>query len=242
MVGYNLGALFLVAATFHPSDLNLSTYAVCALLASGFAWFLASHYSFSADRHVDVSSSTVLSQLPLVLVFVGGALLFNEEITLKKTIGLSLILLGLGLRFRPVDFRQRGIQFKVLSAIFGTCALLIDKALSGRVSTSLILLAGYGIPLMLILARHAQFRSLSKENLRSYLLISLCVGFLGSLAYFGLVKSLSLEAVSTVMPLYQTNLLVSFTLAVIFLGERDNFLKRLVPLGVILLGAAVFQS
>ncbi len=247
LIGYNLGALATTLLLFHPSFERLSQLSLALLVISGVLWFLAAYFSFKADSQVEASTTVLIGQTQLVLLFIGGLLIFSESVTLLKTGGATLILGGLtfGLLKRSATTSQAqstrahrlGVMSKFAAVIASSAALLIDKSLTGAVDVAIIPVFGYLVPSFLTVALRPT-RMIEDLNYSKSIRFSNCfMGAIGAISYFSLIKSFSSGEISAVYPLFQLHILLTLFLANVFLKEKGEFRTRWLTATSIILGA-----
>lgn len=242
LVGYNAGAVIFLVVVAAPIQFPLLSWTTTSLLlVSGALWFVSCALSFKADQLAEISLTSLLAQLQLVLIFAGGVVLFGEPISASRLFGLCLILLGLSCRQFLSSFFSKGVLFKLASIVMLSVALLLDKYLSSTLEASLVTFSGFGIPLLLSLLLQPR-RSLSAFQYAKRLRFgNFFTGALSCLSYFALVKSMAIAPISLVMPVFQLNLMITLILGYFFLGEKQDLIARLGAVLLVLLGAIVIQ-
>jgi uncharacterized membrane protein len=241
LVGYNIGALLLlfgITSSIQTSDLSGS---MPLLILSGVLWFLACYLSFRADQLVEVGLTSFLTQIHIVLVFIGGWLLLGEGLTIEKASGALLIVMGLMGRGIWNIGSKRGAIYKLLSVGFMSAALLADKVLSNRVDTALIAIFGFGVPLLLAVLIAPKKVQRAFDFSKKLYFGNVAMGALGCVSYYFLIKAMITAPVSVVVGLFQTKLLVTIVLAHLILGENEKFFSRSVAAAIVVLGAVVMQ-
>jgi drug/metabolite transporter (DMT)-like permease len=100
LVGYSIGAILLSLVLLSGDMQFLAgtqfTHSTAAtslvLLLSGVLWFFFYLFNARAYQQVDVSLTSLLTQVQVVLVFFGGIALFAEPVTIGKLLGTALII------------------------------------------------------------------------------------------------------------------------------------------------------
>ncbi len=242
MAGYSFGAVLIaLGVTHYRGALSLSAELMGLLALSGGLWFISCLFSLKADQHIEVSLTSLLAQVQLILVCVGGVLLFGEGISWHKALGIVLILAGLGTRRGVSSFRSIGVFYKVICTIFAAAAMLTDKYLSSRVDPGLIALIGFGLPFLLsVLQQNGRLPDILAFS-RNIRFGNVFVGLLAGLFYYALIRALGVAPISLVFPLFQLNLVVITLLGFKYLAESDNPAWRLTAAGLVTVGAFVIQ-
>lgn len=242
LVGYNAGAmiaLVLICVMFSQRLGSIPAAAVPLLLLSGLLWFVGCYFSFKADQRVEVSATSLVGQVQLVLVFLGGIFLLGESISFTKIAGSLCVVLGiafLGDSLRGVC--RRGLFFKVIAASAIAGALLVDKRLSGIVSPIVISVFGYLIPTAIAVGvRPGRIGAVIRSS-RDMHFSNVALGMVGALAYYSLLRAFVVQEVSTAFPIYQGYLLLTILAAHFFLREQGRLEVKLVAAATVVLGAA----
>lgn len=241
LVGYNAGALIaliLICVLFSPALGTIPSTAVPLLLLSGLLWFIGCYFSFKADQRVEVSATSLVGQVQLVLVFLGGIFLLGESVSFAKIAGSLCVVLGiafLGESLRGIC--RTGLTYKVVAATAIAGALLVDKRLSGTVSPMVIPVFGYLIPTAIaIVARPGRLGATIRSS-RELCFSNVGLGMVGALAYYSLLRAFAVQDVSTAFPVYQGYLLLTILAAHFFLSESGKLPIKLAAAVTVVLGA-----
>ncbi len=211
-----------------------------ALLASTVCWMAFNWFSFHADRHAEVSITSVLSRTRAIWSVFLGALLFSESVTLLRVAGAILIVVGAGLLTRSSNLRaNRGVILALSAAFAASIALAIDKFAASQVPAGIVAASGFlggGIVLSFKTnGAYARVRELFRTRARYGVLSAL----LGGWSYWFLVKALASGDIGQVVPVYQGYLVLVVLAGILLLREHTDLKYKLLAAGVVLMGATL---
>ena len=241
LLGYNAGALLVllfICMLFSQVFGQIPTTAFPLLVLSGLLWFVGCYFSFKADQRVEVSATSMVGQIQLVLVFLGGIFVLGESVSFFKIAGSLCVVLGiafLGESLRGVC--RQGLIFKVVSASATACALLVDKRLTGIVSPMVIPVFGYLIPTAIAVGVRPGRIGAAIRSTRDMRFSNVALGMVGALAYYSLIRAFVLQDASTVFPVYQGYLLLTILAAHFCLREQGRLGVKLAAAATVVLGA-----
>lgn len=238
LLGYNAGALLTIVLLLRPDFSEVTLTSLPLLLLSGAAWFMACLFGFKADEHVEVSSTALMTQLQLVLVFLGGLYFFSESASYLKLAGVGLVLFGVSLYGGTLRHAHRlGIFFKMIGVTAMGSALLFDKRLTQLTDAAVIPTFGFMIPMVLAVTLKPHRLVESLEFTRKLRFVNVALGAIGALAYYSLIRAFAVADISTVYPLYQLNLLLTLLIGHYLLSDRGSITVKLAGSAVIILGS-----
>jgi len=153
LLGYSFAAvvisLVLLSGDAHFAKMTGGTFLL--LLLSGVFWFFTYLFNARAYQQVEVSLTSLLMQIQVVLVFFGGIVLFAEPLTIGKLFGTALIVGGISLRGTSFGRASpHGLMFKLLAIVAGAAGFLTDKKLTALTAPAMIQLWSYIVPTLLI--------------------------------------------------------------------------------------------
>jgi drug/metabolite transporter (DMT)-like permease len=243
LVGYSFGAILLslILLSGEMQFAQATGATLLGLLLSGVFWFFMYLFNARAYQQVDVSLTSLLTQIQLVLVFFGGIVLFAEPLTLGKLFGTALIVGGISLRgtsFGRASYY--GLTFKLLSIIAGAAGFLTDKWLTAQTTPAVIQLWSYAVPTVLVVTLRPTRLATAYRLARDLRFVNVGVGAINALAAYALLHAFAAADISIVYPLYQTYILLTILAAHFLLGESGGLRTKLASAGVGFLGVACF--
>lgn len=198
-------------------------------------------FIFLASKTIEASELIILSSTRVLWTIAAALLFLGETFNLSKTMGTALILFSVIF----VSYRKKRIKFcrgHWYAILAGFCLGI------GFVNDSYILrqadAISYGaivfiLPLVLTLVVYSSYLPKLKKEVTPKLLVKNL--FLGIFYSVGLIASFlayqSGGTASQIVPIGQSVVIVTVILAALFIGERDNLLKKFVA--AILVSAGV---
>lgn len=247
-IAYQLAAGVLIAPVavadlrdYSPQPEHLPYY--LAMLASIGCWTAFNWLSFHADRHAEVSVTSVLARTRAVWSVLVGAVLFGESIVALRVAGAGLIVVGAAVLVRPTAVRaNRGVALALAAALVASLAHASDSFAAREVPAGILTMSGFlgGGILLSLTARSslARVRDLLRTRARYGVLSAL----LAAWSYWFLVRALAAGEVGQVVPLYQGNLALVVLAGILLLREHDDLRRKLAAAGVALAGAALVSA
>lgn len=243
-----LAAIFFVPFfIFEKPTWHFSTTSLILLLTSIAAYTAYTIFGFKSNKYLDVSITGVLSQITLIFSFIGSIIIFNEDVTLQKIIGVGLILSGNILLFIKGNKTKRistiGVALRVLAAVTLAGALLIDAKNSSKFTITFYAFLVYLFPgIFTLLYSRSSLKDAEKEFINNKLGL-LVTAFSGTLAYYFLIKSFAEVDKTIVVPINNSYTVILVVMGIIFLKETNDKLKKifaalLVFIGVVVVGLA----
>lgn len=223
---------------YAPAPEHLPYY--LAMLASIGCWTAFNWLSFHADRHAEVSVTSVLARTRAVWSVLVGAVFLGEPLLLLRVAGAGLIVVGAAVLVRPTAVRaNRGVALALAAALVASIAHASDSFAVREVPAGILTTSGFlgGGVLLGLTARGSasRVRRLLGTRARYGVLSAL----LASWSYWLLVQALAAGEVGQVVPVYQGNLALVVLAGILLLRERDHRARKLVAAGVALAGAVL---
>ncbi len=185
---------------------------------------------FYGRKYVDVSTSSIIFRLNTVIAVFTSFVFLRESITVNKIIATLLILFGTYL----VTVKNLSLKFNkgfiyILVATFAIGLVRpVDKTAAAFFSPALYTVMVYIGPafVMLFFPKIIKLQELWKEVRLGRYLIPL-LGIINVFEYYFMIKAYSLADASLVVPIVSLSTVFTVVVGIIFLGERDNLLKKL---------------
>ena len=201
------------------------------LLAMALCSFLSDWLAFQSLTLIEVSISQIIDQLRNVIIFVCGALLFSESVSVLKTLGIVLIMVGVVVTvYESSSARQHhrwGLILAIGSTIFAAMAGLTIKEAIGDFSSATLAsfeLIGTGL-FCLVASRFNIARAFKEVRLNGWGIVA--AGALFGIAELAEFMSLRFGEVSRVIPAVQSALVFGVLGGILFLGEKDRLPQKL---------------
>lgn len=211
------------------------------LIAACFFYAINDRLMTTARKHLQVSLYSVLSQLSNVILIVYGILIFQNPIVLYKILGALFILAGNFL----VLYKKGGLKLNkyvllaiLVNIIFAT-AITIDIGISDQFNLPLYIFFTFAIPaVILLIAERMPLSTVFAEyyNRKRERLFFLLTGFFWFLAIFFSLRSFQYGSVSLIVPLQAVSVLLNVLVATVFLGEKDNLLRKTIAALIVITG------
>ena len=191
-------------------------------------------------KNIEASTISILQQSHTVLMTLAGFLLYAEEITLFKVLGIILIIGG-----NILVFWQRGKTQKIdkyvwlglLAYLCNVIAGLIDVGYSKQFNLAFYTTFLYLIPATLIfITNRVKIIDIRKEFKRANKKFFFITGFCWGVAYLTLLVAYSMAEVSLVSPLASLTVFTNVIAGYIWLNERKNLPKKIIAAALAILG------
>ncbi len=239
---FMLGSISLIFALFFGRFVfpSLSILGSRFILAT-FLWAGSTVFSFSAMKRLTAGEVTVLTTSSTVVSVVLGVLLLREPFSLRIFLGIVLILLSVWLvNSAKVSFASKqGVGFALLAATFCGVAVVNDLVILKNYeafSYTAVMSFLPGLALMFIFPGKAKkIRTMLKLQTLKVMSIFCFFYSIQAITYY-----LAFQAgapVSLLSPLIKTSIILTVILGVIFLGERNNLLRKIVASLLVTIGA-----
>jgi drug/metabolite transporter (DMT)-like permease len=239
LLGYSFAAVLvsLVLLSGDAQFAQMTGVSFLLLLLSGVFWFFTYLFNARAYQQVEVSLTSLLTQIQVVLVFLGGIVFFAEPLTLNKLFGTALIVGGISLRSTSFGRASlHGLIFKLLAITAGAAALLIDKRLTALTAPAVIQLWGYAVPTVLIVIMQPGRLVAGCRLARDLNFANLGLGAINALVAYALLHAFAAADVSTAYPLYQVYTVLTILAAHFLLRESGGLRTKLLSAGAACLG------
>lgn len=208
---------------------TLALQAYFLLIVNGLFWSVAAaYYRTLAYQHVDVSVTRIFGTLNLLLLTFSGIIIFGEQLTFLKSIGILLTILAI---LVTVDFSSlritKAIKYIGISSIFSAIAISMNKFLSAELPVPLIVMSDFLIPGLTMLFFTSEKIFLHISSYKSHALFLFALPALCGIGYSLKIKAFALGGeLVTLAILEETGLLFIITLEYIVLKSISNLRKR----------------
>ncbi len=194
---------------------------------------------FTKGRQLEEASNVSIGvQVGRVWNLIGAALILGEDVTGYKIIGVGLIILGnILISWKGQKLKlTRGMIFIITGALLFATVNFGDKFLLKTFSTAFYNLLLYSISSIILFGFIGfNFKKLKKE-LKLHGSVVFLIGIVFGLGMYFFELALKLGEVSRVSPVHSSSMVFTILAGIIFLGERDHLLKKLVAGIIVFLG------
>lgn len=221
--------LFVFDSTI-PSNLDPKVIGLTVL--GCILWGLNGRYEYFAKKHTEASVFAITMKIAPVVNFVLSLYFLRETGTLQKYLGILLIitanmLLYLGNKGKIIS--TQGLKYTLFLAINLSFAWLLDAANIkhwGIATFSIISFAAGGIisgifPIVKLVAIKRELRLTPIWQI-------FLLGAANLIGYAFMLKALTLGEASNVMPIVTSTTPFVVLAGILFLGERDSYLRKIV--------------
>lgn len=202
------------------------------LLLMTLFYSLGNYFLFSSLKHIEASKFTIIFATRALFAVLMSTVILHESLNIIQWVGALLIFAGVVLvsgNVKRLTF-SRNELYALLAALFFGLAVVNDKIVLRSFPVIPYVFIGFitpgiGIALLRIRSvRHVPIFVRGKNLLKMVILCGIYT--VSALAYFfGLQLSTNTSAVST---MNLTNVIVTVLLAIIFLRERTDWVKKLI--------------
>ena len=195
-------------------------------------------------KNLEASVIGILGQSYTVLMTLAGFVLFSEQVTLFKVIGILMIIGGNILVFWQQN-KTKEMKYVWMGLLAYTCnvaAGLIDVGYSGEFNLPFYTAFLYIIPaLFIFIGSRIKVADIIKEykraNKRDYYLTGFCWG----VHYFILLIAYSMGEVSVVAPLASLSVFSNVIVGYLWLKEKDQLAKKIIAAILAILGVVLIS-
>lgn len=206
---------------------------------------LSDRINTSVRSGIEASTFSIIKQLSTVFMIVAGLLFFKEKLVLKKIIGAILIIFS-----NILIFYQKGNQkldkyvfLGICSSIISSIALFLDVNNSNNFNFAFYAAITLLMPALIIICGERIKISnikgkINKKNWKSIILTGVFCG----LTLVSQLRAYQLGEATSVAPLCALTVIGNVIVGYIFLGERNNLLKKIIAAGLIILSVILIKG
>jgi drug/metabolite transporter (DMT)-like permease len=192
---------------------------------------------FTANKHIDASTSAVLFRLSTSFAFTFSIIFLHEQITIQKVLGTALILgANIFLSWKNTTLKlDKYFWIAIVCNVLLGIAWTVDKRVSSDVNTALYTMLLWTLTLIIIYLPSIPLKRIKREFvLGSWK--SAVMAFLNVFGFFFEVKADSLADGSRVIPLISSYSILVVLLAIWILKERTHIVKKFIAVGIATVG------
>lgn len=191
-------------------------------------------------KHSDVSEFGLLSRSRVLLLMIGGMVLFRERLTVVQTVGSVLVLYGIFLlSWEGGKFRfGKGAKFALVTAVLFGAGSLCDKSVIGfftpRMYTFLNYLLTVGFMIPIAAARYVKGAAL--PHMRTVGILSVIGTLYGVSAYCLFAAYAGNGPVSLITVVSQLEIPLTVLWGILILNERTRMVRKLLAMAILVAG------
>ncbi len=220
---------------------SLPTSHLLLILIAIISYGLYERTHFSARKHIDASTITILFRLAPVVAFTGSLVFFGEHISGQQLLGAALLLSSTALVIHKNPHLR--LHRPLLIALFSAFALgigwMLDKPGSQGIPASLYSFIMWVGPLAMIALPSLSLTQLRREARIGGWKVAL-LAFLNVFGYFIYLKALTLESATKIIPITSSSSTLTVVAGIIILKENTNVTRKIIAgvlmfIGILLL-------
>jgi drug/metabolite transporter (DMT)-like permease len=186
---------------------------------------------FYGRKYVDASTASILFRLNTVISVLASFIILKEPVTLNKILATVLIVFGTYLvTVKNLSLKMnKGVIYIFIATLALGLVRPVDKTAAIYFSPPLYTFLIYAGPtfLMPLFPRIIKFQELKQEIMLGRWLIPL-LGLINIFEYYFMLKAYALADASLVVPIVSLSTVFTVIVGIIFLGERDNVVKKII--------------
>ncbi|MCA9382914.1 DMT family transporter [Candidatus Dojkabacteria bacterium] len=242
------GLLFLPLSLFDTPKADINADSVLLTVAAILCYTFFNVLGFKSFKYLDVSVAGILSQTTVIVTFIGGLIVFNEDATSMKVIGVLLVILGNVIIHINSDadtkVKMKGVILRLAASLMLALGILIDAKNLENFSIPVYGFLTYLIPGLISYIFIVKSFDKIKADFSPNKLLFLVMSAMATSGYYFLLKSFTTDLDKTISaPINSSSSMLVVIWGIIFLKETDKLTKKIIAgiivfLGVVLLGIA----
>lgn len=227
-----------------PNISSISLIGIILLIFAGLCYSISNSLIFKAFRTLELSKYSIINPVTIIAALFGAVIVLHEKVSLIDGFGITAIFIGI-----IITFYQRGYSNSYKD---GSMLALASAFITGAASIFNKLALLYATPILVVIFTNYFFQIpfvLNRQTAREALIVfkkfpyKIIIGGIIAAASWGLyVYSLKIGNVSVVQPINNTLYIVTQSiLGMIILNERKDVLKKIIGLGVCILGIVLIN-
>lgn len=184
-----------------------------------------------------LSISTVIQRSRIIWTALLSIIFIGETFTTVQSVGLLILFIGVVAVTIGKSLRSdKGIQFAYISAVIFSITTILIKVLITSIHP-VALVAGLSLPtVMLFPILKRDFKTRAKQFAKHKIFPKIGASFLNVCALFLSVYALSVGPVAKSSAIYQGMLSLSVFIGILFLGERENLVRKMIGSVLVIIG------
>lgn len=239
------GLIMLTYSISEPLKANFNFVSIIFLILAWVAWSITSGLNYFAVRRLEVSTNILFAQIALVVSFLGSVIFFGDKVTWLRGVGALLVILATSLIFIQKNsfknINREGLIYRFIASTAFAAALLLDKNNTSNFSIGIYTSMSYIIPglIAFILSKVSvkEYYRDVKANFKYILGLSI----LSCVSYYCTMSSFKFIDASLTFTISNFATVITVIIGVIFFKERDNLLRKIIALAVIIIAAVLLN-
>lgn len=217
------------------------------VFVSSVLWAVIGVVGLKSIKMVHVSIREPIFEIKLIMLLILSAVFLREVFTLEKALGTFVIFMGflvlyVGRRTALFKLSDVGIQLTVLAALLVAIVSIIDKYAMNFFTAGTYGFLVFFVPGLFLsffaFRRKSKLESLVRNKLKTVIVVTI----LAALFYFLTLKAYELVDVSIAFPIIRISTLLAVLGGIIFLGERENIVRKIVATLIVLVGVVLVSG
>ena len=196
-------------------------------------------YSYVCNK-IELSSFTILKQFYVIFLILIGLFFFKESFVINKIIGAVLIIFGNIFVFYKKSNQKfnKYVLLAIISNLAFASALAIDINISKEFNLAIYVSITQIVPALLSAVNEKiNITNIKDETKKSNKVLMFLTGlFWGTMILLEL-KAFQLGSIINVAPLTDLVVIFSVFFGYFFMGEKDNLIKKIISLIIIIVGS-----
>lgn len=240
-----LGVLNLLAALLVGSQFSFSQGQPVLLILSSLLWGANTIFMFKALQILEASQMSILSKLSVIVTIIASVVLLHENFDWPKVLGVGLILSStlLVTKVKTGTGLNKGVVYTIAMAACSGLAIVVDS-LNVRHYDPIAYntFSNFLIGFMLLLFKPKLLKEWKNFINVDFLKIMIPLGILSTIQALANLYALSLGGhTAQIGTIRQASTLLSVTLAVLVLKERDNLLRKFLAVIIVVFGVLLLR-
>ena len=222
--------IFLLSGSYKSFSFQKGVDAYIFLLIASFCYGMFERERFVAAKYLDASVFTTVSNLSVLVAFIGSLFLYSESLTFDKIVGGTLIIVALliiSIENKEKTISKKGLLIAVGISIMLGLGWMLDKLGTSYFEPSLYNIFLWTIPILFIWFPRIKTSDLKIEIKNSFWKIAILSG-LNVAGYLMQLNALQLTEATKVIPIVQTSSILTVVLGIFVLKEKNNMVKKII--------------
>jgi drug/metabolite transporter (DMT)-like permease len=206
---------------------------------------MGNNYSFKAGKLLDMSISSIISQVALIIAFVGSLLIFNENLTIGKIFGVVFILSGnllvVGFNKKQAKLDSKGVFFRILASVIIAIGNIIDGQNSKFFPLSFYVFFGYFFGGVINIVLSNVKVSGLVEEFKSNKWGQIGMAVFASLGYFLFLTAFKYTQKSIAIPVSYAGAVIAVVMGIFILKEKNDKWRKLFAVAIVFIGSVLLS-
>jgi len=234
-------SIFTLTGSYRDFVLPTAPQAWIALLVASFCYGMFERGRFIAAKLLDASVLTTITNISVLVAFVGALFLYSESLTIHKLLGGVLIIGALFLvsyTDKAKKSSKEGILIAVAISIMLGLGWMLDKLGAQYFNASTYNIFVWTIPIIFIYLPPIRLSVIREELKLSTWKVFVLAG-LNVVGYLMQLKALETAEATRVIPIVQTSTLFTILMGIVLLKEREHIPRKIIA-GLMAISGAYF--